>query len=151
MCRRLWPWLTWKKSITELPRGYQGCEHQEGDGDLLTGRRDRRHLVRRPVEAVQGPGVSGDAEESERSVCPAGILPVRRGRRDFRRSREVSRLYAAAQSDACCAHIDLFHVLDTKPEERDPYTNDDLAAFPYVKAACVLTRTLSFLGWTKIL
>ncbi len=30
------------------------------------------------------------------------------------------------------ALIDLFKVLDTKPEERDPYMPDDLAAFPYV-------------------
>lgn len=30
------------------------------------------------------------------------------------------------------ALIELFHVLDTKPEDRDPYMNDDLAAFPYV-------------------
>ena len=26
----------------------------------------------------------------------------------------------------------LFQVLDTKPEDRDPYMDDDLAAFPYV-------------------
>lgn len=30
------------------------------------------------------------------------------------------------------ALINLFKVLDTKPEERDPYMDDDLAAFPYV-------------------
>lgn len=36
------------------------------------------------------------------------------------------------QSDARRALIDLFHVLDTKPEDRDPYMDDDLAAFPYV-------------------
>lgn len=30
------------------------------------------------------------------------------------------------------ALIDLFKVLDTKPENRDPYLEDDLAAFPYV-------------------
>ena len=30
------------------------------------------------------------------------------------------------------ALIDLFRVLDQKPEERDPYLEDDLAAFPYV-------------------
>ena len=30
------------------------------------------------------------------------------------------------------ALIDLFKVLDTKPEDRDPYMDDDLAAFPYV-------------------
>ena len=28
--------------------------------------------------------------------------------------------------------IELFQVLDTKPEDRDPYMEDDLAAFPYV-------------------
>ncbi len=30
------------------------------------------------------------------------------------------------------ALIDLFEVLDTKPEDRDPYLDDSLAAFPYV-------------------
>ncbi len=30
------------------------------------------------------------------------------------------------------ALIDLFQVLDTKPEDRDPYMDEDLAAFPYV-------------------
>ena len=30
------------------------------------------------------------------------------------------------------ALIELFRVLDTKPEERDPYMDDELAAFPYV-------------------
>ena len=35
-------------------------------------------------------------------------------------------------ADARRALIDLFKVLDTKPEDRDPYMDDDLAAFPYV-------------------
>ena len=35
-------------------------------------------------------------------------------------------------SEARRALIDLFKVLDTKPEDRDPYMDDDLAAFPYV-------------------
>lgn len=34
--------------------------------------------------------------------------------------------------DARRALIDLFKVLDTKPEDRDPYMDEDLAAFPYV-------------------
>ena len=34
--------------------------------------------------------------------------------------------------DARRALMDLFKVLDTKPEDRDPYMDDDLAAFPYV-------------------
>lgn len=36
------------------------------------------------------------------------------------------------QRDARRALIDLFNVLDTRPEDRDPYMDDDLAAFPYV-------------------
>ena len=36
------------------------------------------------------------------------------------------------QTDARRALIDLFQVLDTKPEDRDPYMDDDLASFPYV-------------------
>lgn len=35
-------------------------------------------------------------------------------------------------NNARSALIDLFRVLDQKPEERDPYLDDDLAAFPYV-------------------
>ena len=34
--------------------------------------------------------------------------------------------------DSRRALIDLFKVLDTKPEDRDPYMDEDLAAFPYV-------------------
>lgn len=34
--------------------------------------------------------------------------------------------------DSRKALIELFQVLDTKPENRDPYMEDDLAAFPYV-------------------
>ena len=34
--------------------------------------------------------------------------------------------------DARRAIIDLFKVLDTEPEDRDPYMDEDLAAFPYV-------------------
>ena len=35
-------------------------------------------------------------------------------------------------NDVRRALIDLFKVLDTKPEDRDPYMDEDLAAFPYV-------------------
>ena len=38
----------------------------------------------------------------------------------------------AHENDARRALIDLFKVLDQKPEERDPYMDEDLAAFPYV-------------------
>lgn len=38
----------------------------------------------------------------------------------------------AHEREARRALIDLFHVLDQKPEERDPYMDEDLAAFPYV-------------------
>ena len=36
------------------------------------------------------------------------------------------------EREARHALIDLFKVLDTKPEDRDPYMDEDLAAFPYV-------------------
>lgn len=39
---------------------------------------------------------------------------------------------SAHEREARRALIDLFRVLDQKPEERDPYMDDDLAAFPYV-------------------
>ena len=38
----------------------------------------------------------------------------------------------AHRSEDRRALINLFHILDQKPEERDPYLDDDLAAFPYV-------------------
>ena len=41
-------------------------------------------------------------------------------------------LQGYAVKDVRKALIDLFKVLDTPPEQRDPYMDDDLAAFPYV-------------------
>lgn len=38
----------------------------------------------------------------------------------------------AHAADPRRALLDLFKVLDTKPEDRDPYLDDDLLAFPYV-------------------
>ena len=51
--------------------------------------------------------------------------------------------------DARRALIDLFRVLDTQPEDRDPYIDEDLAAFPYVNGGCSPTRTWSSPGWTR--
>ena len=44
--------------------------------------------------------------------------------------------------DARRALIDLFKVLDTKPENRDPYMDDDLAAFPYVNGGLFADESL---------
>ena len=41
-------------------------------------------------------------------------------------------LKAFSAKDIRRALIDLFRVLDTKPENRDPYMDEDLASFPYV-------------------
>ena len=38
--------------------------------------------------------------------------------------------------------IELFSVLNTKPENRDPYLNDDLAAFPYVNGGLFAEREI---------
>lgn len=40
------------------------------------------------------------------------------------------------------ALIDLFKVLDTKMEDRDPYLNDDLAAFPYVNGGLFVDENI---------
>lgn len=55
----------------------------------------------------------------------------------------------AHQSEARRALIDLFEVLDTKPEDRDPYMDDDLAAFPYVNGGLFAKRASSFPGWMR--
>lgn len=44
--------------------------------------------------------------------------------------------------DARRALIDLFKVLDTKPEDRDPYMDEDLAAFPYVNGGLFADETI---------
>ncbi len=44
--------------------------------------------------------------------------------------------------DARRALIDLFKVLDTKPKDRDPYMDDDLAAFPYVNGGLFADESL---------
>ena len=44
--------------------------------------------------------------------------------------------------DARRALIDLFKVLDTKEEDRDPYMDDDLAAFPYVNGGLFADESL---------
>lgn len=46
------------------------------------------------------------------------------------------------QSEARRALIDLFKVLDTKPEDRDPYMDDDLAAFPYVNGGLFVDENI---------
>ena len=45
-------------------------------------------------------------------------------------------------NDARRALMDLFKVLDTKPEDRDPYLDDDLLAFPYVNGGLFADETL---------
>lgn len=48
----------------------------------------------------------------------------------------------AHQNEARRALIDLFKVLDTKPEDRDPYMDDDLAAFPYVNGGLFANESI---------
>ena len=45
--------------------------------------------------------------------------------------------------------IELFHVLDTKPEERDPYLDDDLAAFPYVNGGLFANENIEIPNFTQ--
>ena len=64
----------------------------------------------------------------------AGIFPIKNQFHDYLAKFEPSRLRGAL--------IDLFKVLDTKPEERDPYLLDDLAAFPYVNGGLFLEENI---------
>ncbi len=54
----------------------------------------------------------------------AGIFPIKNQFHDYLAKFEPDQLRMAL--------IDLFHVLDTKPESRDKYLTKDLADFPYV-------------------
>jgi len=50
--------------------------------------------------------------------------------------------------DARRALIDLFKVLDTRPEDRDPYLEPDLAAFPYVNGGLFANENLEIPQFT---
>ena len=45
-------------------------------------------------------------------------------------------------ADARRALLDLFEVLNTKPEDRDPYLEEDLAAFPYVNGGLFAEKSV---------
>jgi hypothetical protein len=47
------------------------------------------------------------------------------------------------------ALIELFQVLDTKPENRDPYMDDDLAAFPYVNGGLFADENIEIPRFTE--
>lgn len=47
------------------------------------------------------------------------------------------------------ALIELFQVLDTKPEDRDPYMEDDLAAFPYVNGGLFADENIEIPRFTE--
>ena len=47
------------------------------------------------------------------------------------------------------ALIDLFHVLDTKPEDRDPYMDPSLAAFPYVNGGLFADTNIEIPNFTQ--
>ncbi len=47
------------------------------------------------------------------------------------------------------ALIELFHVLDQKPEDRDPYMDDDLAAFPYVNGGLFADENIEIPRFTE--
>ena len=45
--------------------------------------------------------------------------------------------------------IELFKILDTKPEDRDPYMDDDLAAFPYVNGGLFADENIEIPRFTE--
>ncbi len=51
--------------------------------------------------------------------------------------------------DSRKALMELFRVLDTKPEDRDPYMEDDLAAFPYVNGGLFADENIEIPRFTE--
>ncbi len=45
--------------------------------------------------------------------------------------------------------VELFKILDTKPEDRDPYMNDDLSAFPYVNGGLFADENIEIPRFTE--
>lgn len=58
-------------------------------------------------------------------------------------------LEGVAIRDAREKLINLFRVLDTKPEDRDPYMNEDLAAFPYVNGGLFSDENIEIPHFTQ--
>ena len=54
-----------------------------------------------------------------------------------------------APKDVRRALIDLFRVLDTKPEDRDPYMDDVLASFPYVNGGLFADENIEIPNFTQ--
>ena len=54
-----------------------------------------------------------------------------------------------AAKDVRRALIDLFRVLNTKPEERDPYMDEALASFPYVNGGLFKTENIEIPNFTQ--
>ena len=54
-----------------------------------------------------------------------------------------------AVKDVRRALIDLFRVLDTKPEDRDPYMDDTLASFPYVNGGLFADESIEIPNLTE--
>ena len=54
-----------------------------------------------------------------------------------------------AVKDVRRALIDLFRVLDTKPEDRDPYMDDTLASFPYVNGGLFANENIEIPNFTE--
>lgn len=61
--------------------------------------------------------------------------------RDYINNREIKHVRNAV--------IDLFRVLDTKPEDRDPYLDEDLAEFPYVNGGLFSDENIEIPQFTE--
>ncbi len=65
------------------------------------------------------------------------------------RSKFHDYLKGFAVKDVRKALIELFQVLDTKPEDRDPYMDDDLASFPYVNGGLFAEEDITIPRFTE--
>ena len=80
----------------------------------------------------------------------AGVLSVRRRCRDFGQHEMFGDYLKQFQPKQVREEIiKLFRVLDTKPEDRDPYMEDDLAAFPYVNGGLFADENIEIPRFTE--
>lgn len=61
----------------------------------------------------------------------------------------LKRIADRNMSDVRRGLIDLFQVLDTKPEHRDPYMDDELATFPYVNGGLFANEDIEIPRFTE--
>ncbi len=127
--------------LEELPREYHRLGFLINPGKELRQREmqvslQAGEIVGRLYDALHRQYLEPDSDETLHSLnalCVRLVFCLYAEDAGIFGSRDMFHDYLHAhQSEARRALMDLFRVLNTRPEQRDPYMEADLAAFPYV-------------------